>query len=87
MNTDLIQKSKAYAESKLSALKDDYVYHNLNHTKKVAAAAEEIGEKSGLSFPPGFMIPATSMVPKITKINLLKMPNSSYQAGMHRQKK
>ena len=49
MNTDLIQKSKAYAESKLSALKDDYVYHNLNHTKKVAAAAEEIGEKSGLS--------------------------------------
>ena len=49
INTDLIQKSKAYAESKLSALKDDYVYHNLNHTKKVAAAAEEIGEKSGLS--------------------------------------
>lgn len=49
MNTDLIQKSKAYAESKLSALQDDYVYHNLNHTKKVAAAAAEIGEKSGLS--------------------------------------
>lgn len=49
MNTDLIQKSKAYAESKLSALKDDYAYHNLNHTKKVAAAAEEIGEKSGLT--------------------------------------
>ena len=49
MNTDLIQKAKAYAESKLSALKDDYVYHNLNHTKKVAAAAEEIGVKNGLT--------------------------------------
>lgn len=49
MNTDLIQKSRAYAESRLSALNDDYVYHNLNHTKKVAAAAGEIGEMSGLS--------------------------------------
>ncbi len=49
MNTDLIEKSKAYAESELAELKDDYSYHNLNHTRKVVAAAEEIGEKSGLS--------------------------------------
>ncbi len=44
MNTELIQKSKTYAESVLSQLTDEYAYHNINHTKKVAEAAEKLGK-------------------------------------------
>ena len=49
MNTALIEKSKAYAEATLSQLHDSYAYHNIYHTKKVAEAVREIGEKSGLT--------------------------------------
>lgn len=49
MNTALIEKSKAYAEATLSQLNDTHAYHNIYHTKKVAEAVKEIGEKSGLT--------------------------------------
>lgn len=49
MNTALIEKSKAYAEATLSQLNDSHAYHNIYHTKKVAEAVKEIGEKSGLT--------------------------------------
>ncbi|MCB0493578.1 MAG: HD domain-containing protein [Cyclobacteriaceae bacterium] len=49
MNTALIEKSKAYAEATLSQLHDSYAYHNIYHTKKVAEAVREIGEKSRLT--------------------------------------
>ncbi len=49
MNFKLIEKSKSFAESTLSALTDTYAYHNIEHTKKVAQAAEEIGKISNLT--------------------------------------
>lgn len=49
MNTDLIEKSKAFATNVLSKLSDEYPYHNMEHTSNVVAAAEEIGKKSDLS--------------------------------------
>ncbi len=49
MNSALIEKSKAYAEATLSQLNDSYAYHNIYHTKKVAEAVKEIGEKSNLT--------------------------------------
>lgn len=49
METELIRKSKAYAESVLTKLADSFAYHNIAHTTQVVAAAEEIGKKSGLS--------------------------------------
>ena len=49
METELINKSRAYALSTLSQLPKDYVYHNLKHTEQVASAAEEIGKHSNLT--------------------------------------
>jgi predicted metal-dependent HD superfamily phosphohydrolase len=49
METDLILKSKSYAEDVLSQLPESYAYHNLTHTQTVVAAAEEIGRKTNLS--------------------------------------
>lgn len=49
METELIQKSRAYAEKILRNLPETYTYHNVNHTSLVARAAEEIGRISGLS--------------------------------------
>lgn len=49
MNTELIQKSKAYAEKILNNLPEVYTYHNMKHTESVAAAVEEIGRASNLS--------------------------------------
>jgi len=49
MGTDLIQKSKSYAETVLSSLTEAYTYHNIQHTKKVAEAAEELGKACQLS--------------------------------------
>ena len=49
MNTELIQKSKVYAEKVLSNLPEVYTYHNMKHTESVAAAVEEIGRASNLT--------------------------------------
>ncbi|HEU5290971.1 MAG TPA: Pycsar system effector family protein [Cyclobacteriaceae bacterium] len=49
MKTELIQKSKAYAEKILSNLPEVYTYHNMKHTESVAAAVEEIGRASNLT--------------------------------------
>ena len=49
MNTELIQKSKDYAEKILSNLPETYSYHNMKHTKSVVEAAEVIGRASNLS--------------------------------------
>ncbi len=49
IETALIEKSKAYAESILSQMSDSYTYHNLDHTSKVVDAVFEIGKVSGLS--------------------------------------
>lgn len=49
MASELIEKSRAYAEATLAQLTNAYAYHNVLHTQKVAAAAKEIGEKSGLN--------------------------------------
>ncbi|WP_246206034.1 Pycsar system effector family protein [Fulvivirga aurantia] len=46
--TTLIKKSREYAEKVISELETKYAYHNLEHTKDVVNAAEEIGEKSNL---------------------------------------
>jgi len=49
METELIRKSRLYAEGVLKNLPKAYTYHNLDHTTQVATAAEEIGRHSGLS--------------------------------------
>ena len=49
METELIRKSRSYAEGVLKNLPKDYTYHNLDHTTQVVTAAEEIGRQSGLS--------------------------------------
>jgi len=49
MNTELIEKSRSYAETTLAKLQDKYAYHNLDHTRQVVGAAEEIGIKTGLT--------------------------------------
>lgn len=49
METQLIQKAKAYAEEVLRKLPETFTYHNLKHTTAVAEAAEEIGKQSSLS--------------------------------------
>jgi predicted metal-dependent HD superfamily phosphohydrolase len=49
METELIQKTRAYAEGILKKLPKHFTYHNLQHTLKVVNAAEEIGSLSGLS--------------------------------------
>ena len=49
METQLIQKAKAYAEEVLRKLPETFTYHNLEHTSGVAEAAEEIGKQSSLS--------------------------------------
>ncbi|ELR69964.1 Metal-dependent phosphohydrolase [Fulvivirga imtechensis AK7] len=47
--TELVSRSKQYVEGVLKNLPDEYCYHNLQHTREVAAAAEEIGTQSKLS--------------------------------------
>lgn len=49
METELIRKSRAYAEEILRKLPETFTYHNLKHTTAVAEAAEEIGRQSTLS--------------------------------------
>ena len=49
METELIGKSRAYAEEILRKLPETFTYHNLKHTTGVAEAAEEIGRQSTLS--------------------------------------
>lgn len=49
METELIRKSRAYAEDVLRKLPETFTYHNLKHTTAVADAAEEIGKQSSLS--------------------------------------
>lgn len=49
METELIRKSRAYAEDVLRRLPETFTYHNLRHTTAVAEAAEEIGRQSTLS--------------------------------------
>lgn len=49
METELIRKSRAYAEEVLRKLPETFTYHNLKHTTAVAEAAEEIGRQSTLS--------------------------------------
>lgn len=47
--TDLVVKSRTYAEKVLKNLPPEYAYHDLKHTKDVVAAALEIGTASLLS--------------------------------------
>lgn len=49
METELIRKSRAYAEDVLRKLPETFTYHNLKHTTAVAEAAQEIGKQSSLS--------------------------------------
>ncbi len=49
METELIRKSRSYAEQVIENLPQSFTYHNLEHTSGVAAAAEEIGRNSGLA--------------------------------------
>ncbi|MBL6449704.1 HD domain-containing protein [Fulvivirga sp. 29W222] len=49
IETELVKRSKQYAEEVLGSLPKEYSYHSLIHTQEVAAAAEEIGNKIGLS--------------------------------------
>lgn len=49
MTSALIDKSREYAESTLIKLQDKYAYHNIEHTRQVAKAAEEIGIHSNLT--------------------------------------
>lgn len=49
METELIRKSRAYAEEVLQQLPETFTYHNLEHTTAVAEAAAEIGKQSSLS--------------------------------------
>jgi len=49
METELIRKSRSYAEGVLKNLPKIYTYHNLDHTTQVVTAAAEIGKHSGLS--------------------------------------
>jgi predicted metal-dependent HD superfamily phosphohydrolase len=44
MESELVRRAKTFAEEALGKkLPDQYVFHNLQHTREVAAAAEEIG--------------------------------------------
>lgn len=47
--TDLIKKAREYAESVLNEIPEDFVYHNLEHTREVVAAAQEIASKSDIN--------------------------------------
>ncbi|MEL7003688.1 MAG: Pycsar system effector family protein [Bacteroidota bacterium] len=47
--TDLVQKAKEYAEDVLKEIPEDFLYHNLEHTRQVAKAAYEIASKSDYS--------------------------------------
>jgi predicted metal-dependent HD superfamily phosphohydrolase len=50
METELVKRAKAYAEETLGKkLPDHFVFHNLQHTRDVASAAEEIGLATKLS--------------------------------------
>jgi predicted metal-dependent HD superfamily phosphohydrolase len=49
METELIQKSRLFAEKAFEKLPKEYVYHNFDHTTKVVQAAEEIGRATHLS--------------------------------------
>lgn len=49
MTSGLIEKSRQYAEKILAELEGKYTYHNIDHTKQVVKAAEEIGTYEGLS--------------------------------------
>lgn len=47
--TELVSRSKEYVEGVLKNLPEEYCYHNLQHTREVATAVEEIGVQSKLS--------------------------------------
>ncbi|MDX1627593.1 MAG: DUF5706 domain-containing protein [Fulvivirga sp.] len=47
--TDLVKKSREYAEEVIGSLPENYYYHNLEHTQEVVKAAIEIGQESNLS--------------------------------------
>lgn len=49
IETELVKRSKKYAEEVLGNLPKEYSYHSLTHTQEVVAAAEEIGNEIGLS--------------------------------------
>lgn len=49
IETELVKRSKEYAEEVLGHLPKEYSYHSLTHTQEVVAAAEEIGNETGLS--------------------------------------
>jgi predicted metal-dependent HD superfamily phosphohydrolase len=49
VESSLLKKSKAFAESILKKLPDGCTYHNLRHTKEVVVAAKEIAEQEGLT--------------------------------------
>lgn len=49
MKSSLIEQAQAFAEEKFRNLPEHFVYHNLEHTKEVVAAAELIGKASYLN--------------------------------------
>src|SRR6187455_2287484 len=50
MESELVRRAKTFAEEMLGKkLPNQYVFHNLQHTREVAAAAEEIGLATKLS--------------------------------------
>jgi len=49
METELVKKSRAYAEKALNNLPEAYTYHNLVHTQAVVNAADEIARHLHLS--------------------------------------
>lgn len=46
--TDLVKKARNYAESVLTEIPKDFLYHNLQHTRDVVSAAKEISSKSDI---------------------------------------
>lgn len=49
VESPLVERAKAYASERLTALPKEYVFHNLHHTQEVAQAAEEIGRAMELT--------------------------------------
>lgn len=48
-NSNLLKKSEVFVEDLLSKLPEGYCYHNLEHTREVVAATDEIGRATDLS--------------------------------------
>ncbi len=49
MESELVRKSKAFAEEILHTVSSQFCYHSAKHTLEVVKAAEEIGTQNGLS--------------------------------------